>query len=72
MSYTPTFWTDLHLLQKKRALETIASVTSNLLAVHNLYDDDSLQTDGSTDCAVFSFTEEPPQGGRGNHVGKTR
>ena len=63
VTYTPTCKSDLPLLQKQLALETIAKVTSSLPAAHIIYSDGSLQPDGSGGCAVYSPSMVPPHGG---------
>lgn len=63
VSYTPTTKTDLPQLQRQRALETIARLSSSQRVTHHLYTDGSLRGDGSAGCAVFSPSLEPLQEG---------
>ncbi|XP_050709605.1 uncharacterized protein LOC126994322 [Eriocheir sinensis] len=63
VTYTLTSTSDLPQLQRQRALETIARLSSSLRVAHHLYTDGSLQGDGSAGCAVFSPNLEPPFGG---------
>ena len=63
VTFTPTTKDAHPLLQKQLALSTIASVSTSIPAVHHIFVDGSLQTDGRAACAMFSPTMAPPVGG---------
>ena len=65
--FTPTSKSDLPLLQRQLALESIANMSSEVPAAHHLYVDGSLQADGSAGYALYSPTMKPPEGGWVGH-----
>ncbi|KAG7164413.1 hypothetical protein Hamer_G003612 [Homarus americanus] len=63
VTFTHTSKKDLPLLQKQLALETIATFSSSVPAVHHLYTDGFPQADGSAGCTLFSPDVDPPAEG---------
>lgn len=53
VTYTPTFMTDLSVIQKQLAQKIFATVTSSLTAAHQLYNDGSI-TESIATYAIFS------------------
>ncbi|MPC95374.1 hypothetical protein E2C01_090581 [Portunus trituberculatus] len=62
--FTETSKEEIPVLQKQRALETIAAVTSSIPTPHRIFTDGSLQPDGRSGSAAFSPDLDPAGGCR--------